>query len=121
MIVADTSVWVDHFRTPDPVLGALASDGEVALHPFVFGELLLGGLPAHGEATDQLLALARCPVASAEEASAFIRWADLAGTGVGYVDTHLLMSARLLPEGKVMTRDRRLRAQARRLGVADGG
>lgn len=91
---------------------------DVCLHPYVYGELLLGGVPADSEVAVRLDELARPPVATAAEAAAFITWAGLAGTGVGYVDAHLLVSARLLDNGRVLTRDMRLLAQAERLGLA---
>jgi predicted nucleic acid-binding protein len=118
MIVVDTSIWVDHFRQPQEALATLIAEGGLALHPYVLGELALGGFPSKGEIFDEMMQLARAPVASAAEAMAFIAWAGLAGTGVGYVDIHLLISARLLGNGKVLTRDKRLHAQAERLGVA---
>ena len=118
MIILDTSVWVDHFRRPDPALSDLVADEDIALHPYVWGELLLGGMPSRGEAAEQLEALQQPPLASASEAAAFISWASLTGTGIGYVDAHLLVSAKLLPDGRVLTRDNRLQAQAKRLGLA---
>jgi predicted nucleic acid-binding protein len=118
VILVDTSVWVDHFRGRDTRLITLIENEAVALHPFVFGELLLAGLPSDGEAASQLLALAAAPVGSTHEANIFISNAGLRGTGVGYVDSHLLMSARLLPRGRVLTGDKRLHAQAERLGLA---
>ena len=91
---------------------------KILLHPYVFGELLLGGLPSSTPAAAELLELLRCPVASASEASAFIGWAELTGTGIGYVDAHLLLSARLLGRGQLYTNDKALHEQAARLGVA---
>ncbi|MCA1662239.1 MAG: VapC toxin family PIN domain ribonuclease [Novosphingobium sp.] len=96
----------------------MIAKSKVGLHPYVLGELLLGGLPARSEATRQLETLRKPPLASAAETAAFISWAELAGTGVGYVDTHLLISAKLVPNGTLLTSDRRLRAQAERLEVA---
>lgn len=118
MIIIDTSVWVDHFRRAEPELAALIAAGDIALHPFTFGELLLGGLPAASAVAQTLLELAPAPLASPMEAAFFLSNAKLAGTGIGYVDTHLLMSAHLMPQGQVMTRDKRLGRQAERLGVA---
>jgi hypothetical protein len=118
VIVVDTSIWVDHFRRRDPELMALIGSGEVVLHPYVLGELLLGGFPTKGEAAEQMQILLNPPVASASEAAAFIAWAKLAGTGVGYVDAHLLISAKLMSTGRVLTRDKRLQRQAKRLGLA---
>lgn len=99
-------------------LKELFAESSIALHPYVYGELLLGGLPSKGIAAAQLLKLQRSPVASASEAAAFIEWAELAGTGIGYVDAHLLVSAKLFAGGSVFTRDKNLRAQAERLGLA---
>jgi len=118
MIIIDTSIWVDHFRRPLKAMQELIAEGQIALHPYVYGELLLGGLPTKGVAAKQLLKLERSPVASASEAAAFIEWAELAGTGIGYVDSHLLVSAKLSAGASVFTRDRRLREQAERLAVA---
>jgi len=118
VIVVDTSVWIDHFGRPEPDLKALVASGDVCLHPYVFGELLLGGLPANGTIAEQLQLLPAPPVAKVGEAATFIGWAGLTGTGVGYVDAHLLVSARLLGNGSVLTRDKRLRIQAKRLGLA---
>ena len=117
MLIVDTSVWVDHFRRPNKRLATLISDGGIMLHPYVFGELALGGFPTHGPVADEMMELARPPVASATEVLAFIAWAELAGTGIGYVDTHLLVSARLLGTGRVLTSDKRLQAQAHRLNL----
>lgn len=96
----------------------LIAESKIMLHPYVYGELLLGGLPNKGIAAQQLLKLARSPVASASEAAAFIEWAELSGTGIGYVDSHLLVSAKLVASGTVFTRDKKLRIQAERLGLA---
>ena len=43
---------------------------------------------------------------------------ELHGTGIGYVDAHLLAATFLDSDGKLWTRDKRLQAQAERLGVA---
>jgi predicted nucleic acid-binding protein len=118
VIIVDTSIWVDHFRRPQKELAALIAKGNIALHPYVFGELALGGFPTNGPVVDEMMELFRAPVASASETLAFIAWAGLSGTGVGYVDTHLLVSTRLLIGGTLLTSDKRLHAQAERLGIA---
>lgn len=118
MIIVDTSVWVDHFRRPDKRLGDLLDENAVMLHPFVLGELLLGGMPADSEAAVALRIIPQAPLATAAEIATFITRAMLAGTGVGYVDTHLLVSARLLSTGRVLTKDKNLQAQAARLRVS---
>jgi predicted nucleic acid-binding protein len=118
VIVVDTSVWIDHFRKQDTPLRHLLNEVQIALHPCVWGELLLSGLPKSGPVAEALIELDEAPLASAAEVAAFIVWANLAGTGLGYVDAHLLVSAKMLPNGSVLTNDRKLHAQAVRLGIA---
>lgn len=119
MIIVDTSAWVDHIRGLSTPVEDVLGQGRIALHPFVFGELLLNGLPKSGPfAASAFATYAEAPVATPAEVAAFVQWAKLAGKGIGYVDTHLLISARYLPEGSVLTTDRNLREQAERLGVA---
>ena len=118
MIIVDTSSWIDHFRGRSTPLADILGTRQEALHPFVFGELLLNGLPRKGGLNADLLKLRTVPVASPAEVAAFIGWAELTGTGVGYVDAHLLVSAKMLPGGRLLTEDLKLRAQAERLGLA---
>jgi predicted nucleic acid-binding protein len=45
MILADTSVWVDHFRKRDAELYRQLQHNNISIHPFVVTELVLGNLP----------------------------------------------------------------------------
>ncbi len=83
MIIADISVWVEHFRRKDSPIRSLLGEAIILMHPFVFGELLLHGLPKQGHVATTLLDLGPAPVAAPAEAAAFISWAKLMGTGVG--------------------------------------
>ncbi len=105
-------------RGIDSPLDDILGSGIEMLHPMVHGELLLNGLPKQGAFSERLAMLKPAPVATTADVSAFIGWAKLAGTGVGYVDTHLLVSAKLVQDGKVLTKDKSLKEQAERLGVA---
>jgi len=119
MIIPDTSVWVAHFRGAATLLSMPpARHVRRLLHPFVYGELLLGGLSGHEEHLTELRDLRPAPIADVDEVAEFIDWAKLVGTGIGYVDTHLLISARMIPSARVLTLDQKLHAQAERLGVA---
>tara|TARA_R110001606_G_scaffold371934_1_gene528882 strand:+ start:815 stop:1183 length:369 start_codon:yes stop_codon:yes gene_type:complete len=119
MIIIDTSTWIDHFRGIDTLLDSPpAQSVRRLLHPFVYGELLLSGLPKNGAVREHLADLQNAPVADSSEVAAFIEWAGLAGTGVGYVDAHLLVSARMLDNGRLLTQDRSLMEQALRLDIA---
>ena len=40
-VLADTSIWIDHFRRGDVRLEECLDHGDVVMHPFIVGELLL--------------------------------------------------------------------------------
>ncbi len=117
MILVDTSVWIDHFRRNDPSLAVLLEGGRVLTHPFVIGELALGALKQRNVILNALQDLPRANIATDDEALSFIARHSLFGQGVGYIDAHLLASARLTPGASLWTRDKRLRALAERLSI----
>jgi predicted nucleic acid-binding protein len=117
MILADTSIWIDHFRRGDLQLTQVLDRGDVVMHPFIIGELLLGHAKI-AAMMDDLNTLPRALVASIDEVLQFISDRKLAGSGIGYVDAHLLAAATLTPETKIWTRDKRLLAAAQSLSLA---
>ncbi len=119
MIIADTSVWIDHFRFADDGLKANLATGAVLMHPFIIGELALGNLRARAQILESLGLLPMSPVATDAEVRLLVERERLAGLGVGYIDVHLIASARLSGKATLWTRDRRLHAIAQRMGVAD--
>jgi len=119
LILADTSVWVNHLRRGDPVLAERLERGEILMHPFVLGELALGRLDDR-EATLGLMAdLPMAVLAEPAEAMLFIERHRLSGTGLGYVDVTLLVSVVLTESATLWTYDRPLHAASIRLGVAE--
>jgi len=100
------------------MLAGMLDDGRVLAHPFVIGELALGNLRQRELILAALQDLPQSVVASDPEVLRFINQQALHGLGIGYVDAHLLASARLTPGGALWTRDKRLRAVADRLGLA---
>ncbi len=118
MILVDTSVWVRHLREGDAVLADCLNAGEALAHPMVIGELAMGNLHRRGEVLGALRTLAGAVVASHDEVMNFIEREQLHGQGVGYVDAHLLASARLTHGARLWTLDRRLGDLAARVGVA---
>ena len=116
-LLADTSIWIDHFRRKDARLEEFLDRGDVVMHPFVVGELLLGHVPRIAEMIEDLKSLPRANVASADEVLEFIARRKLPGTGIGYVEAHLLAAAALTPEAAVWTRDKRLLAAAKSLAL----
>ncbi|WP_291854455.1 PIN domain-containing protein [Bradyrhizobium sp.] len=113
MVLVDTSIWIDHFRRTDSQLVEVLDRGDVVMHPFVLGELALGNITGLDGMIDDLNRLAQATVASAAEVLRFIGDRKLSGSGIGYVDAHLLAAAALTPETLIWTRDKRLFVVAR--------
>jgi predicted nucleic acid-binding protein len=118
MILADTSVWIDHFRIGNERLAQLLDAGGVLMHPAVMGELVLGGLGNRGDVLRHLRALPTSRVSNHEETMIFILNRGVAGSGVGYVDASLLASVALSPGATFWTSDRKAHALSSRLGLA---
>lgn len=119
MILVDTSVWVDFFRGRDraaELAGHLESN-LVLLHPWVLGELVLGGLgPRRKSVIADLKRLPAAPLVPDEEVLELILARELSGRGIGWVDVHLLAAA-LVAECGLWTFDGALGAVAQDLGV----
>ncbi len=117
MTLVDTSVWIDHLRQGDDELVAALLAGQVLIHPWVVGELACGNLRNRKQVLDLLQSLPLSPVAAENEVLFFIDQHALMGRGIGYVDVHLLASARLA-KARLWTRDKRLTIVANELGIA---
>lgn len=119
MTLVDTSVWIDHFRGRPgaAALARLLEDGDLLVHPWVRAELALGHL---GRRRSAILAdverLPTPPVVSDADVLRMIDERALAGSGIGWVDAHLLGAA-LAASATLWTLDRRLARVAERLGV----
>ena len=118
MILADTSVWVDHFRGAEDGLGTLLNSGQVLVHPFVIGELACGNLHDRAEVLGLLRQLPHAPVASQDEVLVFIGSNRLMGRGIGFIDAHLLAATALHDRARLWTRDRRLDRIAEGMSLA---
>jgi predicted nucleic acid-binding protein len=117
MILADTSVWIDHFRVGNVRLRDLLNEGAVYCHPFVIGELACGHLRKRREILSLLAALPEASVASHGEVLGFLPEHGLHGRGLGWIDAHLLASA-MLSKCRLWTLDKHLEKAARMLGVS---
>ena len=118
MILADTSVWVDHLRASDKALVVLLEAGMVLAHPFVTGELALGNLRQREFVLQALADLPHADVATDAEVLHFIERHALFGRGIGYIDAHLLAAAQLTAGTELWTNDKRLHGVAVQLGLA---
>ncbi len=115
MILADTSVWIDHLRYGDAELVRHLDAAQILIHPFIVGELALGSLRQRELILNSLQDLPKVQVADDKEILYFIDAETIFGLGLGYVDAHLLAATRLTPGTRLWTRDKRLAAAATRL------
>ena len=118
MILVDTSVWIDHFRSGNTELIGLLHDDLVVTHPGVIEEISLGNLSRRENVIGFFEDLQRIIPVSHEEYLLTVRARALWGRGFGAVDVHLLAAVLVSPGTKLWTRDRRLQECAQELGVA---
>ncbi len=116
MILADTSVWIEHLRNGSERLKSLLYKEQVLCHPFVVGELACGMIENREEILNTLKALPEARVAEHEEVLRFLEARRLDGRGLGWVDAHLLAST-LLTGCALWTLDKPLRKAAAALHV----
>jgi hypothetical protein len=121
LVLADTSVWISHFRKPNPVLRTLLSADQVLCHPMVLIEIACGTPPAPRERTlSDLRQLRSATVANTEEALALIEREQLQDSGCGAIDLLLLGSVLLTSDAVLWTLDKNLETLAARLEISFG-
>jgi predicted nucleic acid-binding protein len=118
LVLLDSSIWIDHLREPDTLLSALLQRAELLMHPLVLGEIAMGNMKGRASRMEFLSSLPPADIAENADVVELVHQQHLYGTGLGFVDAHLLASARLMPQTFLWTRDKRLLAAARRLSVA---
>lgn len=117
MILADTSVWIDHLRNGNKRLSGFLNEGVVLCHPFIIGELACGNLKNRTEILDMLASLPTMPVAEHSEVLDFISRYKFQGKGIGWIDAHLLAST-FLAKSRIWTLDESLLKIAKDLKVS---
>ena len=117
MVLVDTSVWIDHLRASDSHLVNLLHRYEVCVHPFIIGELACGNLKNRQTILSLLNSLSKAVHAEHDEVMLLIERNALMGKGIGYIDAHLLASAKLGSNTRLWTRDLRLSAIAKSLNI----
>jgi predicted nucleic acid-binding protein len=116
-ILVDSSIWLDHLRYGLRELDLLLEQLIASTHPFVVGELACGNLRDRSAFLAHLNSLPQSPVLSQGEALRLIEIQRLAGSGLNWVDVHLLGSA-MVSGANLWTRDMALYRVAERLGIA---
>ena len=92
-------------------------DAEVICHPFIIGELACGNLKNRNEILSLLKSLPLAPTIEFDEFIFFIERNRLMGIGMGFVDVHLLASAKL-SEIPLWTADKSLKSAATKLNLS---
>lgn len=117
MILVDTSIWIDFFKGKSAAkfLKELLEDDNVRVHPYIIGELLLGGL-SH---TDKNLfdSISMTEAIETDIVETFIIQKKLSGKGIGYLDSCLLCNC-LAEDLLLATFDKKLNAIATKLHLA---
>lgn len=123
-VLVDTSVWRRHFSGKLSheharwFGGLLDEDGVVLTHPWVIGELVLGGISAKEEGLLRLMPTAA--EVSGSDLLGFIRHRRLAQRGIGWVDAQLVACA-LTHSALVWALDKELESVAAELGIRFDG
>jgi len=86
------------------------------LHEFTLGELMLGSISRDAQILKDLQKVPRVHAVSHDHAVAFVQANRLEGSGIGWVDAHLLASAQVEDAG-IWTTDKALAAAANRIGI----
>jgi predicted nucleic acid-binding protein len=118
LVLADTSVWVAHFRRPDAVLQDLLSADRIVCHPLVLLEIACGTPPSPRQQTlGDLGKLRQAMTVLPQEALTLIDLHRLYDSGCGAVDILILASVLVGADTRLWTLDRNLASLAARLGV----
>jgi predicted nucleic acid-binding protein len=115
-LLVDTSVWTDHLRKRSERFVRLLQSEQVSTHPFVIGELACGNLARRTEIIEMLSDLPVLALADHSEVLHLLHENQLYGTGLGWIDLHLLAAARIA-QVPFWTTDKRLAAAAKALAI----
>jgi predicted nucleic acid-binding protein len=122
LILADTSIWIDHFRSGnlrsrDNELRKHLNQRHIVIHPSIIAELALGSLRDRTKTLALLDLLPQVQVAHLSEVRRMIEARRLYSLGIGLTDAHLIASVFLNPSTLLWTRDKHLRKAAEALGI----
>lgn len=115
-MLVDTSVWIDHLRNGNDRLARQLDSGDVLTHPCVLGELACGRLTRRAEILAMFRSLPVASCATDDEVLGYLETHGLHGSGIGWIDAHLLAAASLSGT-KLWTLDRSLARVAWKLGL----
>jgi predicted nucleic acid-binding protein len=117
LILADTSIWIDHLRSGNKVMRKHLNEGQIVIHPSIVAELALGSLRERTQTLALLDLLPQVRVAQLSEVRRMIEARRSYSFGIGLTDAHLIASVFINPSTLLWTRDKRLRKAAESLGI----
>jgi len=117
-LLVDTSVWVDHFKSPNSALVKALSQDIVLIHPMIIGEIICGTPPHRNKVIQDLQDMGKTYIPLLYEVRNFIEEHKIYGLGCGFIDINLLLSALITPQAKLWTKDKRLLRLAHRFAIA---
>jgi predicted nucleic acid-binding protein len=120
LILADTSIWINHLRSGNKELRRHLDQGQIVIHPFIIAELALGSLRERTKTLALLDLLPQVRVARPNELRLMIEARRLYNLGIGLTDAHLIASVFVDSPTLLWTRDKRLRRIAENLGIHAG-
>ena len=85
-VLADTSIWVQHFRKNNPLLESLLINDRIICHPLVVLEIACGSPPSpRAKTIEQMGLLRQAVLAGTEETLYFIEEYKLFDSGCGAI------------------------------------
>jgi predicted nucleic acid-binding protein len=117
VILADMSIWIDHLHRNNPELQELIERGRIVMHPFIVAEVALSSLRNRRKTFALMESIWQLDVAYLEEVRNMIEIHTLYSKGIGLTDAHLIASCLMTPGIFLWTRDIRLAAVAKTLGI----
>jgi predicted nucleic acid-binding protein len=120
VILADTSVWIDHLRAGDHRMQELLNDEQIIMHPMIVAELGLGSVRRRERTLAELDGLLEVKAAQLSEVRRMIEVRRLYGKGIGLIDAHLVASCLITPGTQLWTRDTALKDVSKTIGIDAG-
>jgi predicted nucleic acid-binding protein len=120
LILADTSVWIEHLRAGNPRVQRLLDSGQIIMHPMIVAELGLGSLRQRAKTLAELDGLLEVKVAELSEVRSMIEAHRLYAKGIGLIDAHLVASCLITPGTQLWTHDNALKGVAKAMGIDAG-
>ena len=107
MILADTSVWIEHFRKNrfTAELDSLVANSQLCTHPFIVAEIACGSLANRHKTLRDLDTLFQLPTISTPEIRFMIEARGLSSKGIGFIDAQLVGACLASPGTRIWTID----------------